>query len=47
MKHTLGAKLTYLSDKEVVRLIVEGMYGISTGVDDVTKLFLEEIGIWE
>ena len=44
MKHTLGAKLRYMSDKEVVRSIIEGMYDIPTDLDDATKLILEDIG---
>ena len=42
-KHTIGAKLTYLSDKEVARSIIEGTYNIPTDLDDATKLILEEI----
>ena len=43
-KHTIGAKLTYLSDKEVARSIIEGTYNIPTDLDDATKLILEDIG---
>ena len=44
MKHTLAAKLRYLSDKELARSIIEGTYHIPTDLDDATKLILEEIG---
>ena len=44
MKHTLGTKLKYLSDKEVARSTTEGTYNIPTDLDDATKLILEEIG---
>ena len=44
MKHTLGAKLRYLSGKGVVRSIIEGTYDIPTDLDNATKLILEEIG---
>ena len=44
MKHTIGVKLRYLSDKEVDRSIIEGMYTIPTDLDNVTKLILEGIG---
>ena len=42
-KHTLGVKLGYLTDEEVARLIIEETYGISTDLDNITKLILEEI----
>ena len=44
MKHTLSAKLRYLSGKEVARSIIDGRYDIPTDLDNVTKLILEEIG---
>ena len=44
MKHALGVKLRYLSDKEVARSIIEETYGIPTDLDNATKLILEEIG---
>ena len=34
----------YLSDKEVAKSIIEGMYNIPTDLDNATKLVLEEIG---
>ena len=45
MKHTLGAKLRYLSDKEVARSIIGDTYDIPAGLDDATKLTVEAIGI--
>ena len=44
MKHKVGVKLRYLSDKEVARSIIEGTYDIPTDLDNATKLILEEIG---
>ena len=41
MKHTLGAKLRYLSDKEVARSIIEGTYDLPTDLDSATKLILK------
>ena len=42
-KHTFGATLRYLSDKEVARSIIEGTYDMLTDLNNVTKLILEEI----
>ena len=40
----LGAKLRYLPDKEVARLIIEGTYNIPTDLDDATKLISRKLG---
>ena len=44
IKHTLAAKLRYLSNKEVDLSIIEGTYDIPTDLNDATKLNFEEIG---
>ena len=44
VENTLSAKLRCLSEKEVARTIIKGIYDIPTDLNNVTKLILEEIG---
>ena len=44
MKHFLGDKLRYLSDRDIASQIIEGTYDIPTDLDRESTLILEEIG---
>ena len=44
MKHFLGDKLHYLSDRDIASQIIEGTYDIPTNVDRESTLILKEIG---
>ena len=44
MKHFLGDRLRYLSDREIASQIIEGTYDIPTDLDRESTLILEEIG---
>ena len=44
MNHTLSANMRCLSDKEVVKSIIEDTHNILTELENAIKLILEEIG---
>ncbi len=44
MTTLLGEQLQYLSDKELAKSIITGMYEIPSDIDPATNLILEEIG---
>ena len=44
MKHFLGDKLRYLSDRDIASQIIEGTYDIPTDLDRESTLILQEIG---
>ena len=44
MKHLLANKLKCLSDKDIAKAIVEGIYKIPTDLGEALRLIIEEIG---